>query len=75
MNNLIKEVQLSAMEGSRNLSRQPLSAAYHYLIGGPGWMWSMALSVFRGASGRERVQDAPAISRGSRCVWKLDSEA
>ena len=45
--------------------------AHVLFIGG----FSMTLAVFRVASTRDRLQAMPALSRGSRCVWKLDSEA
>ena len=45
--------------------------AHVLFIGG----FSMTLAIFHVESDRARRQDIPVLSGGSRCVWKLDSEA
>jgi hypothetical protein len=45
--------------------------AHVLFIGG----FSITLAVFRSASAQDQAQSLPVLSRGSRCVWKLDSEA
>ena len=75
MNNLMKESWLPIQDGPRNPERHLGSVTGHYLMGVLVQMWSRTLAVFSGPRVRERQQVSPALSGGSRCVWKLDSEA